>query len=115
MTLTITNDPASISSDAIQIAGTKSLTKSANASGVATFTVTLTAAGSYALTATNAAGAVISTQALTVAAATPAAGGALPRTGFDVMGFALWGGLFVLVGAGALIVVKRRRPAEVRA
>lgn len=115
VTLTITSDPASISSDAIQIAGTKSLTKNANASGVATFTVTLTAAASYALTATNAAGAVLSTQTLTVAAATPAAAGTLPRTGFDVMGFGLWGGLFVLVGAGALIVVKRRRPAQVRA
>ncbi|MHB8185487.1 MAG: LPXTG cell wall anchor domain-containing protein [Dermatophilaceae bacterium] len=75
----------------------------------------LTAAGSYALTATNAAVPVISTQALTVAAASPASGGALPRTGFDVMGFALWGGLFVLVGTGALIVVRRRRPAQVHA
>ena len=101
-----------------QNAGVKTLTDKASASGVATFSVTLTAAGTCTLTATNAAGAVLATQTVlgvSANAPVPAAGGALPRTGFDVMGFVLWGGLFVLVGAGALIVVKRRRPAEVRA
>ena len=104
-----------------QNAGVKTLTDTASASGVATFSVTLTAAGTCTLTATNVAGAVLATQTVlgvSADAAGPAAGpatGSLPRTGFDVMGFALWGGLFVLAGAGALIVVKRRRPAEVRA
>ena len=101
--------------------GVKTLTDTASASGVASFSVTLTSAGTCTLTATNAAGAVVATQTVlgvSAEAASPVTGpatGTLPRTGFDVMGFALWGGLFVLVGAGALIVVKRRRPAQVRA
>ena len=106
--------------------GVKTLTDTASASGVASFSVTLTGAGTCTLTATNVAGAVLATQTVLGVSANapipaaanapiPAAGGALPRTGFDVMGFALWGGLFVLVGAGALIVVRRRRPAQVRA
>src|SRR5665647_1779004 len=101
--------------------GVKTLTDTASASGVASFSVTLTGAGTCTLTATNAAGAVVATQTVlgvSANAASPVTGpatGALPRTGFDVMGFALWGGLFVLVGAGALIVVRRRRPAQVRA
>jgi len=97
----------------------QTLTDTASASGVASFSVTLTAVGTCTLTATNVAGAVLATQTVTVlgvsaAAASPATG-TLSRTGFDVMGFALWGGLFVLVGAGALIVVRRRRPAQVHA
>ena len=39
------SDPASISNEAIEIAGTKSFTKNANTIGVAKFTVTLCAAG----------------------------------------------------------------------
>jgi len=101
--------------------GVKTLTDTASASGVASFSVTLTGAGTCTLTATNAAGAVVATQTVlgvSANAASPVTGpatGTLPRTGFDVMGFALWGGLFLLVGAGALIVVRRRRPAQVRA
>src|SRR5450759_21681 len=49
VTLTITSDPASISSAGIEIAGTKTLTKTGNASGVVTFTVTLSAAGTLSL------------------------------------------------------------------
>ena len=39
------SDPASISNEAIEIAGTKSFTKNANTIGAAKFTVTLCAAG----------------------------------------------------------------------
>lgn len=114
--LTITSNPASISNEAIQIAGTKSLTKAANTSGVATFTVTLTAAGTYSLVASKAAGAVMSTQTLTVAGAAaaplPAATGALSFTGFDGMGLAVGGGALVLAGAGVVLVARRRRSAQ---
>lgn len=117
VTLTISSTPASISNDAIQIAGIKSRTKTANASGVVSFTVTLTAAGSYALSATNAAGAVISTQTLTAgaAAAAPAAftGSQLSSTGFGGAGLAVGGGVLVLLGAGAVLVARRRKSAKV--
>src|SRR5665811_2216833 len=42
--------------------GVKTLTDTASTSGVASFSVTLTAAGTCTLTATNAAGAVVATQ-----------------------------------------------------
>lgn len=120
VTLTISSTPASISNDAIQIAGIKSRTKTARASGVVSFTVTLTAAGSYALSATNAAGAVISTQTLTAgaAAAAPAApaafkGSQLSSTGFGGAGLAVGGGVLVLLGAGAVLVARRRKSAKV--
>lgn len=119
VTLTITSNPASLSNDTIQIAGTKSLTKTANASGVVSFTVTLTGVGSFLLTATNAAGAVISTQTLTVAAAGAASGGVagaqLSRTGFEGMPLVVGGGVLVLLGAGAVVIARRRRSAQVPA
>lgn len=118
VTLTTTSNPASISSNAIQIAGTKSLTKTSNASGAVDFTVTLTGAGTYALTVTNASGAVLSAQTVTVAAAgaaAPAAIGGLSRTGFDGMPIALGGGALVLLGAGAVLVARRRKSAQVPA
>lgn len=117
VTLTISSTPASISNDAIQIAGIKSRTKTASASGVVSFTVTLTAAGSYALSATNAAGAVISTQTLTAGAAAAAAaaftGSQLSSTGFGGTGLAVGGGVLVLLGAGAVVVARRRKSAKV--
>ena len=111
--LTITSNPASISNEAIQIAGTKSLTKAANKRGVATFTVTLTAAGTYKLVATNAAGAVMSTQTLTVGAAAaaplPAATRPLRFPGFDGMVFPVGGGVPVVLCAGVFFVARGRR------
>src|SRR5665648_787398 len=87
LTLTITSNPATISNDAITIAGTKALAKVANASGTVTCTVTLTAAGTYTLAVTNAAGALVGDEVVTVAAAA-AATPALSSTGFDAIGLA---------------------------
>jgi hypothetical protein len=120
VTLTITSSPASISNDDIQIAGTKALNKTANASGVADFTVTLASAGTYALSMTEASGAVISTQTLTVGSQAAAAAGAaatpkLSFTGFNGMGLAVGGGVLVLAGAGAVLIARRRRSAQVSA
>ncbi len=110
VTLTITSNPASIADSAITIAGTKSLIKTTNASGVATFTVTLATAGTYALVATDtASGAAISTQSVTTAAAGSSA--TLAMTGADPLPMLLSaGGLFVL-GAGGVVVAKRRKTA----
>lgn len=113
VTLTITSNPASIPSSAITIAGTKALTKTTNASGSVVFTVTLAQAGSFTLVATDAAsGAVLSTQSVTVAGSTTASG--LAMTGADPMPIALGAGALVLVGAGAVVFVARRRSAASR-
>ena len=137
ITLTVSPDSAAVGSGAIRIDGTvtTSLTKNANASGVASFTVTLGAAGSFTLTFTNAAGAVLSTQTLTAHAVGGASGGAaggasgvvpggasgtgaggqLPRTGFEGTGIAVGGGLLVLAGAGAMVLARRRKTAHLPA
>ena len=126
VTLTVSPDSASVGSGGIRIDGTAttSLTKTANASGVASFTVTLAAAGSFTLTFTNAAGAVLSTQTLIAHAAGGAsgvvpggasgsgAGGQLSRTGFEGGGLAVGGGLLLVVGAGAMVLARRRKTVQ---
>jgi len=112
LTLTVTRTPAANF-------GTKVLTATANASGVATFTVTFSPAGTYSLVVKRASGAVISTQTVKVlgvsAAAGVVAGGQLSRTGFDGMPLAVGGGALVLVGAGVVVVARRRKSAHVPA
>ena len=131
VTLTVSPDSASVGSGGIRIDGTAttSLTKTANASGVASFTVTLATAGSFTLTFTNAAAAVLSTQTLIAHAAGGAsgagsasgvvpgasgsgAGGQLSRTGFEGTGLAVGGGLLVVAGAGAMVLARRRKTAH---
>ena len=105
LTCTVTSNPATISNDAITIAGTKALAKVANAAGTVTCTITLTAAGTYTLAVTNAAGALVGDEVVVVAAA--AAGPALSSTGFDALGLA--GGAAALVAAGGFAVFLARR------
>ena len=103
----------------LKIAGpsTQTLTATANAAGTASFTFTLSAAGVYTLTATNASGAVVSTQTITVHAvgAASVAPGTLSFTGFEGTGIAVGGGLLVLTGAGAVLVARRRKAAHIPA
>jgi hypothetical protein len=119
---------------------TKSMSQKANASGVAAFTFTLSAAGTYKVEAFNAAGALVSDQVLTVASqansgvppdtsgvpsdtsgvpsgtsGVPSSGAKLGTTGFDGMPLAVGGGVLVLAGAGAVLVARRRRSAQVPA
>lgn len=92
--------------------GTTQASATANASGVATFTFTATSAGGFTIVVKGANGAVISTQTITVAAAGAASGpvkGGLASTGFDGMPIALGGGVLVLLGAGAVVVARRRK------
>ena len=108
VTLTITSNPASIPDSAITIAGTKSLTKTTNSSGTAVFTVTLSQAGTFTLVATDTvSGAVLSSQAVTVAGAAGAAG-SLSSTGSNALPIALGAGALVLVGAGGVVLARRR-------
>ena len=108
VTLTITSNPASIPDSAITIAGTKSLTKTTNSSGTAVFTVTLSQAGTFTLVATDtASGAVLSTQAVTVAGAAGSTG-SLSSTGSNALPIALGAGALVLVGAGGVVMARRR-------
>jgi hypothetical protein len=116
-TLTITSTPASIKSSGIDIAGTKSMTAT-NVAGEGTINVTLAEAGSYGLTVTNAEGALRSSMTVvahTAGAAAPAATGKLRCTGFDGMPIAIGGGVLVLLGAGAVVVARRRKSAQVPA
>lgn len=112
VTLTITSNPASLPDSSITIAGTKSLPKTTNASGVATFTVTRAQSGTFTLVATDtASGAVLSTQTVTVPAAASAAA-ALPSTGSNALPIVLSAGALLALGAGAVVVGKRRHAAQ---
>ena len=109
-TLTVTTNPASISNDAITIAGTKALAKTAPASGTISWTVTLSAAGTYTMAITDAAGNLVGDEVITVAAA---AGPALSDTGFEASG--LVGGAAALVAAGTIAVFLARRRQQAHA
>ena len=91
---------------------TTSLTATANASGAASFQVCLTKVGDYTLTVTNADGAVVATQTITVHSATAGGDdtstGGLSQTGSNILPIALGGVLLVLLGAGAVVVARRR-------
>jgi LPXTG-motif cell wall-anchored protein len=112
VTLTITSNPASLPDSSITIAGTKSLAKTTNASGVATFTVTLAQSGTFTLVTTDtASGAVLSTQTVTVPAAA-SAGAALAATGSNVLPMLLGAGALLVLGTGGIVVAKRRHGAQ---
>jgi len=122
-------------------AGVWRVIKNANAGGVVDFPVALAVDGVWVLESTGSTGAVLGTQTVTVAdhgavivgdasagsdtAAAAGAGstggavtggtaatGQLSRTGFQGMGLAMGGGLFVLLGAGAVLVARRGRWAQ---
>lgn len=118
--------------------GTKSQTNLSDASGRVSWVITLTEAGRYRLVATNAAGKVIGRQSVTVsgvivagvsanapagtgagvsagAAAATGVGTQLSSTGFAGMPLAVGGGALVLVGAGAVLIGRRRKSGRVPA
>jgi hypothetical protein len=122
ITLRVTCVPAS-ASGVIEVAGSASLaksqTKQLNSKGEGTFSLRFKAAGVCTLTMTNAAGAVVSTQTVTVLganvnAAAPAAG-TLSNTGFGGMPLVYGGGVLVLLGAGAVLVARRRKSSQASA
>lgn len=118
VTLTVTSNPASLSSDAIRIAGTKSFTKAADANGVATFSVSFSTAGVFTAQAVGAVSGTLATdQVLTVAgggnATTTATDtGALAITGSNATTLAIGAGALVVVGGGAVVLTRRRKAAQ---
>ncbi|GAA2726597.1 peptidase [Cellulomonas aerilata] len=116
--LTVTSTPASLPNSAIEIAGTATASKVANASGDVKFSVTLSQPGTYSAVATVD-GAAVSTMDLNVASAASAAsaatasGKALAETGFDGAGLAAGAGALVVAGAGAVLIAKRRQTAAI--
>ncbi len=113
-TLTITSNPSTIPNDSIQIAGTKALAKTANGSSVS-WSVTLTEAGTYTAAITDASGALIGDEVLTVVAADGSVPtGSLASTGFDPLGLAAGAGALVLAGAGAVAVARRRQTVRAK-
>lgn len=113
VTLTITSS-GNIPDSAIQIAGTKSLTRTTDAAGSAVFTVTLSQAGTYTAVVTDAAsGEVLSTQTFQVAGSVAEAPGAdLSSTGSEVLPLALGAGAVLVLGAGAVAYANKRRQHE---
>ena len=111
ITLNVTG--ASASDSDITIAGTKSLTKTSDASGKAVFTVTLAKAGEYTIKATDPTGTVITTQTIKVAAASTGSDnkGGLAATGTDAVALAIGAGVLVAGGAIAVVATKRRKNA----
>lgn len=107
LTLTVTSNPASIGNDKIVVAGSRSLAKTADENGRATWTVTLNAAGTFTLAVTNAAGQLVGDETVTVAGA-PAAPG-LSDTGFDGLPLAIGAGALVALGATVVVIARRRR------
>lgn len=134
VTLTITRRPA------VNGIPPRSLTKSANASGVVEFAVTIAEDGAYTLVSTSASGPTLSRQSVTVVdqgtvivagegasassagsapagssagsapAAGPRVGGRLASTGLQGLGLAGGGVVFVLVGAGLVRLMLARSP-----
>ncbi len=100
-------------------------TKSANASGNVSFSVVINGATTATLRMTSATGALLADQVLTVSAANssvpqvPAAvgtsTGGLSATGFGGGGIVAGAGVLLLVGAGALLVARRRHSSDVSA
>lgn len=117
VTLTVTSNPASLSNDQITIAGTKSLTKNADASGAATFSVSFGSAGVFTAVATDSTGASLGDQVLTVAGGGAATNTAtdtakLPITGSNASALAIGAGALVVVGGGAVVLTRRRRASQ---
>jgi hypothetical protein len=117
--LTVTSTPASLPNSAIEIAGTATKVKVADANGYVDFDVTLKEAGTYSAVATVD-GATVSTFELPVVTAAAAsatkaatADGALAATGFDGAGLAAGAGALVVAGAGAVLIAKRRQSAAI--
>lgn len=129
--LTVTTNPASIPDAAITIAGTKALTKTTDASGVVSFTITLSEPGTYtAIVSDGVSNDVLSTQVFVVPGPTPgAAGGSgsgasgsgaaaatgrgmLSSTGAEALPLALGAGALVVAGAGVAVYATRRRRAS---
>lgn len=95
--------------------GNPTLTEKGTATGAA-FTVTLDGAGTHSLVVTNAAGEVICTQSVTVGGVEAAAGPELANTGAQGLNRVVGGGVaLVLVGAGAMVVARRRKSERVEA
>jgi LPXTG-motif cell wall-anchored protein len=131
-TLTVTSEDPDVSDDAIDIAGTQSMTKATNAAGAATFTVTLYVEGRYVLQGFDEAGNLVGESMVVVGDGEPgsedgdaqggdeAAGGggtsaggvALPDTGSSTGTMLLGGAGALLLAGGAALLYTRRRNTQ---
>ncbi|WP_456786662.1 LPXTG cell wall anchor domain-containing protein [Cellulomonas sp. P5_C5] len=96
-----------VASADINIAGSKTLTKTTDAAGNVSFQVTVGAAGTYTVVATDPAGAILSSQTVQAGTSTGTAG-QLSSTGSNALPIALGAGALVLVGAGGVVLARRR-------
>lgn len=114
-TLTCTSNPSSLPNSAIEIAGTKALSKTATGTSVS-WAITLRQGGTFTCAVTDASGALVGDEVMTVVAAgsTPSTG-SLASTGFDAVGLAAGAGVLMLAGLGAVLVARRRQGDRVKA
>ena len=112
LTLTVTSNPTSIPNSAIQVAGAQALPKTADGAGTATWTVTLSAAGTYRLAVTNSAGTLVGDSSVTIAAAAGDPGDSLSATGFNALELGIGAGALILAGGAAVVVARRRQLAR---
>lgn len=115
--LTVVSNPISLPNDSITIAGTKTLAKTADASGAVTFSVSFSTGGVFTATAEGTASGLLASQVLTAAdggAATTTAtdSGALAVTGANATTLAIGAGALVVVGGGAVVLTRRRKAAQ---
>lgn len=111
--LTLTSEPASHPDSVIAIAGTRSHTRTTDATGAASWTVTLSAAGTYQLSVTDTvSGAVLGTDTLVVTDVAAADTAGLAITGSAALPAAGVAAGLVLAGAGTVLVVRRRAAAR---
>jgi len=113
VTLTVTSNPASLPVDAIEVAGTRSFSKSADPSGAVDFRVTFTESAVYNAAATDASGSLLGDLVLTVSTLdgeVPSVDdGGLALRGAEVVGRVAGAAVGAAAGVGVVLLVRRRR------
>ncbi|KQY23211.1 hypothetical protein ASD16_11670 [Cellulomonas sp. Root485] len=105
--ITVTSADSATPDSAIAVAGEKTTSKTAGADGALVGVVTLSAAGTYTIVVRDQTNTALSTHTVTaVARVTPTQ---LSETGVDPLPIVLGAAALIALGAGALVLVRRRQ------
>ncbi|MDQ0372116.1 peptidase [Cellulomonas humilata] len=105
--ITVTSTDPATPDSAIDVAGEKTTSKTAGADGAVAGVVTLSAAGTYLIVVRDQTNTQLSSHTVTaVARVTPTE---LSETGVDPLPIALGAAALMAVGAGTLVLVRRRQ------
>jgi len=105
--ITVTSTDPAIPDSAIAVAGEKTTSKTAGADGSVVGVVTLSAAGTYTIVVRDQTNTALSSH--TVTAVARVAPTRLSETGVDPLPVVLGAAALIIVGAGALVLVRRRQ------